>query len=245
MNEPTPTLIATSFALLLLLGLPVLAAWDARRGVDLVAAARHRRAMYVSVALSLTVMTSLTLAVMAWQGVDAMAIGWSVTDAREGLLWGAATSVLGLGIIWAMTIGARALGLEESPLAVVLMPRSAGEKRGFLLLSGVAAAGEEVVFRGYLLWAVSSWVASPWFAAAVVSLAFGLAHGYQKLAGILRAGTLGMLLAVPTVLTGSLFPAILAHFWINAAIGLGGWRFLLDDVTPEELEGQNGRWDDG
>lgn len=244
MNENGPTIIATSFALLLLIGLPVLAAWDARRGVDLVAAARHRRAMYVSVALSLTIMTSLALAVMTWQGIDAAVIGWRVDDAYTGLLWGGGTFVVGLAVIWAMTMGARVLKLEESPLAVVLMPRTAAEKRGFLLLSGVAAAGEEVVFRGYLLWAVSSWVGSPWFAAAVVSLSFGLAHGYQKLAGILRAGTMGMLLAVPTVITGSLFPAILAHFWINAAIGLGGWTFLLEDAVPEELDEENGRWDD-
>ena len=240
MNETGPTALATVFALFLLVGLPLLAAWDARRGVDLAAAARHRRALYVSVALSLTIMTSLTLAVMAWQRVPARAIGWAVEDAPIAILWGVAVSVAGVAIIWALTMMARAAGLAESPLATLLMPRTPGEKRGFLLLSGVAAVGEEVVFRGFLLWALSSWLASPWFSAAIVSLSFGLAHGYQKLAGILRAATLGMLLAVPTVLTGSLFPAILAHFWINAAVGMGGWRYLLEDpdsTGEEDLEG--------
>ncbi len=54
------------------------------------------------------------------------------------------------------------------------------------------------------------------------------------MAGVLRAGVLGMLLAVPTIWTGSLFPAIVGHFWINAAVGLGGWRFLLED--PRRIE---------
>ncbi|MFV1987653.1 MAG: lysostaphin resistance A-like protein [Gemmatimonadota bacterium] len=229
MNETNPTLVATAFALLLLVGLPALAAWDARRGVDLEATAEHRRALYVSVALSLTVMTSLTLSVMVWQGIGADTLGWAVPDPLGALLWGAATAVAGLAVIWIMTRVAKVAGLEESPLAMILMPQTSGEKRGFLLLSGVAAVGEELVFRGYLLWALSAWTASPWFAAVVVSLSFGLAHGYQKLSGILRAGAMGMLLAVPTVLTGSLFPAILAHFWINAAIGLGGWKYLLEE----------------
>ncbi len=228
-SETNPTLVATAFALLLLVGLPVLAAWDARRGVDLEAAAEHRRALYVSVALSLTVMTSLTLAIMAWQDIDAQTLGWTVPDPVGALLWGAGATVAGLAVIWIMTKLAKVAGLEESPLAMILMPRTSGEKGGFLLLSGVAAIGEELVFRGYLLWALSTWTASPWFAASVVSLSFGLAHGYQKLSGIVRAGTMGMLLAVPTVLTGSLFPAIVAHFWINAAIGLGGWKYLLEE----------------
>jgi membrane protease YdiL (CAAX protease family) len=233
MNQTDPTIVATAFALLLLIGLPVLAAWDARRGVDLEGAAEHRRALYVSVALSLSIMTSLTLAIMTWQRISAETLGWAVPEPTASLLWGTGTAAVGLGVIWVMTMLARGLGLEESPLALILMPRTTAEKRGFLLLSGVAAVGEELVFRGYLLWALSAWTASPWFAAAVVSLSFGLAHGYQKLSGIVRAGVMGMLLAVPTVITGSLFPAILAHFWINAAIGLGGWKYLLtekDDI---------------
>jgi len=228
MTQSNPSVIATAFALLLLLGLPVLAAWDARRGVDLEAAAEHRRALYVSVALSLSMITSLTVAVILWQDVSAESLGWAVTDARGELAWGAAVTLVGLALTWLITRLAALAGWEESPLAMLLMPRDAGEKRGFLLLSGVAAVCEEVLFRGFLLWVFVAWLDSPWVAAGIVSLSFGLSHGYQKLAGIFRAGLLGMLLAVPTLITESLFPAIVAHFWINAAVGLGGWRYLLE-----------------
>jgi CAAX protease family protein len=229
MNDSNPSLIATAFALLLLLGLPVLAAWDARRGVDLEAAAEHRRALYVSVALSLSLVTSLTLAVILWQDVRATDLGWTVDDARSGILWGLGTTAGGLVLLWTVTHVARLVGWKESPIAMLLMPREPGETRAFLVLSGIAAVCEEVLFRGFLLWVLVAWLESPWMAAAIVSLSFGLAHGYQKIAGITRASVLGMLLAVPTVLTGSLFPAIVAHFWINAAVGLGGWRYLLED----------------
>lgn len=236
MIETTPSPIAAGYALVLLIGLPMLAAMDARRGVDLEEAAAHRRALYVSVAFSLLVIASVTGGIAAWQDVTGGDVGWFVESTTDGLLWGAGTAAAGLVLVWGVTLAAGAAGLAESPLARLLMPESGAEKAGFLLLSGVAAVCEEYVFRGYLLWALTGWTGSPWFAAVVVSLSFGLAHGYQKLAGVIRAGTLGMLLAVPTILTGSLFPAIVAHFWINAAVGMGGWRYLLTDFEDETME---------
>jgi membrane protease YdiL (CAAX protease family) len=222
--------IAAVYALLLLVGLPVLAAIDARRGVELEEAATHRRALYASVAVSLLVIAGATLGVSAWQRVPIAEVGWRVEDPGRSLAWGLGATAVGLPLIWAITTAARAVGLTESPVAKLLMPRDAGETRAFLVLSGAAAVCEEYIFRGFLLWALTGWTGSVWFAAGVVSLSFGLAHGYQKLAGILRAALLGILLAVPTILTGSLFPAIVAHFWINAAVGLGGWRLLLPDT---------------
>jgi len=234
MSDSTPTLVATGFALFLLIGLPVMAAIDARRGVDLEAANEHRSALYVSVALSLSVITTFTLVVMAWQDVTVASVGWRVGEASLSFVWGLAVAAVGLGLTWGITALSRRIGLGESPLATLLMPRNNAEKWGFLLLSGVASVCEELMFRGFLLWVLTGWLESGWFAAAIVALSFGLAHGYQKLAGILRAVVLGMLLAVPTVLTGSLLPAILAHFWINAAVGMGGWRYLLDDDEIHE-----------
>ncbi|MFB6240732.1 MAG: type II CAAX prenyl endopeptidase Rce1 family protein, partial [Gemmatimonadota bacterium] len=70
----------------------------------------------------------------------------------------------------------------------------------------------------------------------VVAVAFGIAHGYQRAVGVVRAGVLGVLLGLPVLFTGSLYPAVVAHFWINLAIGLGGWRTL---VPPGEREGDS------
>ncbi len=234
--SPTVTPITALFAVLLLVGLPALATMDARRGADFEAEEVHRRALYVSVALSLLVIALLTLGVATWQDVEPGALGWQVEDARAGVAWGAAAAVAGLAIVWGVTLGARRVGLEESPMAHLLMPRDAPEKCGFLLLSGVAAVCEEYVFRGFALHTVAAWSGSPWLAAVAVSASFGLAHGYQKLAGVVRAGTLGFLLAAPTIWTGSLFPAIVGHFWINAAVGLGGWRYLLADPDAADEE---------
>lgn len=231
---PQPTPIVIGFAVLLLVGLPILAAFDARRGADIAEAAEHRLTLYLSVAGSLIVLALLTLGAAMWQSVPPAELGWGVGDGRIALLWGLGAAAVGLGLTWLLTAAARAVGLEESPVAQLLMPRNVAEQGGFILLSGVAAICEEYVFRGFGLWATTEMTGSPWIGAVLVSISFGLAHGYQKLAGILRAGTLGMLLTLPTIWTGSLFPAIVAHFWINAAIGLGGWKYLLPRVPVEE-----------
>ena len=226
-----PNAILSIYAGLVLAGLPLISWHDARRGVLDEQQLEFRRAIYGSVAFSLLLVAGITLAVAVWQDVDAASLGWRVPGTVQGFVWGIGFTLAGLAVAWLATHGARAGGLSEGPLARLLMPRTAPEKRAFLVLSGVAAICEEYVFRGFLLWIATAWLGSPWLGAMLVSLSFGLSHGYQRLAGVIRAGALGFTLAIPVIQTGSLFPAVVAHFWINAAIGLGGWRYLF----PAEL----------
>lgn len=235
----TPTPIAAAYAVLLLIGMPVLAAIDARRGADLAAAAKHRRLLYVSVGASLVVLGLATLGVAAWQHVPAAALGWRVDAAWPALLRGLGVAAVGLLAAWLITAAARIAGLRETGAVLLLMPRNASEKRWFLALSGIAAVCEEYAYRGFGLWAVSAWTGNPWLGVALVSVSFGLAHGYQKLVGVVRATALGVVLAATVIWTDSLFPSIVGHFWINAAIGLGGWRYLhanFDVDVPDEPE---------
>lgn len=229
-----PSPIAAAYAVLLLIGMPVLAALDARRGADLAAASRHRRLLYVSVGASLVVLGLLTLGVAAWQDVPASTLGWTVDAQATSLLWGFGVAIAGLALAWFITVAARLAGLRETEAVLLLMPRDAAEKRAFIVLSAIAAVCEEYAYRGFGLWAISAWTGSPWLAAALVSISFGLGHGYQKLAGVVRATALGVVLAASVIWTESLFPAIVGHFWINAAIGLGGWRYFHTGSNPAE-----------
>ena len=230
----TPTPIAAAYAVLLLIGMPILAAIDARRGADLAAAAKHRRLLYVSVGASLVVLGLVTLGVAAWQDVPAAALGWTVEAPAAALLWGLVVAIAGLALAWFITAAARLAGLRETAAVMLLMPRDAAEKRAFLALSGIAAVCEEYTYRGFALWALAAWTGNAWLAVLIVSLSFGLGHGYQKLAGVIRATALGVVLAATVLWTESLFPAIVGHFWINAAIGLGGWRYLHAGFDPAE-----------
>jgi len=159
--------------------------------------------------------------------------GWRVGDPIPAFAWAAAIAVAGLGVIVLVVRVGERLGMSESGISLALMPRNGREVRGFLLLAAVAAVGEEYLFRGFAQGVLAEGLGSAWPAVALTSLSFGVSHGYQKLIGIVRATLLGFLLAVPVVVTGSLFPAIVAHFWINAAIGIGGWKLLYPEAAAE------------
>ena len=211
------TPITLGFALALVLGLPVLATRGGvpESEVDQIAAART--AVYASAALSLMILSALAFGVALWQDVPPDRLGWRVGRAGPAFAWAAGVSVAGILLAWALVrLGAR-LGLTESPLSFALMPRTPREIRAFLVMVGIAAVGEEYLFRGFA-WTVLAEPLGPWPAAVVTSASFGLSHGYQRMVGVLRAGLLGLLLTLPVMWTGSLFPAIVAHFWINAAI---------------------------
>lgn len=223
--------IPRAYALVLLVGLPLLAVREASlaRGLDEL----QRAAIYLSAIVSSLGLAGLTLGVAVWQGVSAVGLGWRVGATGRLGAWAGGTAVAGLALVGALAWVYARTGTEESPLLRALMPRTAAETGTFVLLSAVAAVCEEYVFRGFALRVVAAWTGSPWAAAAVVAASFGLAHGYQRVGGVVRAAGLGMLLAVPVVVTGSLYPAIVAHFWIDAVLGLWGWRWLLGEPEGE------------
>lgn len=225
--DPSP--VARIFALVLLAAMPFLAASEEALE-EVLDEGGNRRSLYLAAGLSLVLLAAVTLAVAAGTGLPGRVLGWRAGPPGPALAWAAGTTAAGLAVVWALTAFFRRLGLPEGRAVLFLLPRNRSEMRGFLLLALVAGVCEEYVFRGFALHVVEAWTGSPTVAVAATSAAFGLAHGYQRLSGVLRAGALGALLAVPVVATGSLFPAVAAHFWINAAIGLGGWRWLM----PEE-----------
>jgi len=106
--------------------------------------------------------------------------------------------------------------------ALALLPRSWGERRLFALVGVTAGVCEEWLYRGFLLAVVAALAPGlPAVALVLVAgVAFGLAHAYQGLAGVLTTGVLGALLAGVYLSTGSLLLPVLLH----AAIDL---RFLL------------------
>lgn len=228
-----PSVITRVFAAVLVAGLPVLAFRTGLKDEHLPQIEAARVSLYASAALTLGILAAGVLAMAAWQGIPAVDLGWKVTDPGPAFGWAIGITVAGLGIVWVITRIGRRVGLEESPLALALMPRTGQERNGFLLLAGAAALGEEYIYRGYLLHVLAAWIGDPWLAVVVTSLSFGVSHGYQRAIGIVRATALGVLLAVPVVLTGSLFAAVAAHFWINAALGLGGWKTLYPQAAGE------------
>lgn len=227
--------ITLGFALALVMGLPVLATRGGVPEENVRHISEARTAVYASAALSLMFLSAVAFAVAWWQDVPAARLGWQVGAAGPAFGWAAGVAAGGLLLAWGLVRIGHRLGFEESPITLALMPRTSREVRAFLVMIGIAAVGEEYLFRGFA-WNVLSEPLGEWPAALLASVSFGLSHGYQRVLGVVRASLLGMVLTLPVMWTGSLFPSIVAHFWINAAIGVGAWRFLYSPVEAVDAE---------
>jgi membrane protease YdiL (CAAX protease family) len=99
-----------------------------------------------------------------------------------------------------------------------LVPHRAEEWHWFMPLSVTAGICEELLFRGFLVWALQPWLGL-YGAAAVSVVIFGLAHSYQGFTFGRRAFFAGALMGVFVLLTGSIVPAMFLHAMIDLGSG--------------------------
>lgn len=101
------------------------------------------------------------------------------------------------------------------------VPRTANEKRWFDAMSVSAGIEEELIYRGFLFAYVAAWL--PRMPAAFVillaALIFGLGHLYQGAAGVVKAGTMGVLFGVVYWMTGSVWAPMLLHIAVDLSSG--------------------------
>jgi uncharacterized protein len=105
---------------------------------------------------------------------------------------------------------------------LALLPRTSAERRLFTLVGVTAGVCEEWLYRAFFLAVVAALAGGPpgWVLVLVAAVAFGLAHAYQGIGGIVLTGVLGGVLAGLYLSTGSLLLPVLLH----AVVDL---RFLL------------------
>jgi CAAX protease family protein len=187
---------------------------------------RHRRAeaagtpgararYYALVIAILWIMAGAVVAVWGAEGRP-----WSALGIGSAQPWrlGAGLALAGLVVLqlWAQhrVLMARPKSLEAAMRQVVavvpMLPRTRGERWGFRALSVTAGLCEEWLYRGYVMWYVGLWT-GPIPAVVVSSVAFGAAHLYLNRDHAVRAGLLGLALAILVLATGSLWPAIIIH----------------------------------
>ena len=148
--------------------------------------------------------------------------GWSVsvTDLAGALLW---ALLLALGML------AAARGLMRAPVERLyrryawLMPRSRGELAASWATSAAAGAGEEIAYRGFLLW-YGAVLLGPLAGLIASSLLFGAAHGYQRRFGMVFATLAGLVLGAVYLAAESLVLVIWMHAAYNVASFTLGYR---------------------
>lgn len=183
-----------------------------------------RLALYAQSALSLWILAGATLLVVAIGDIDTASIGLRALPLPELLVWTGALTVGGVLVM----LAAHWIGVRESATLAGLLPQTAAERLAFVGLSVTAGICEELVFRGFLIPAIGAAVGSMVVAAVIAAAVFGLVHAYQGFPGALRAATLGALLSVVLLATGSIVPAILAHAAIDVIGGFWLGPRLID-----------------
>jgi membrane protease YdiL (CAAX protease family) len=117
--------------------------------------------------------------------------------------------------------------MTETPLLQHLIPQTWVEKLVYVGVCLTAGICEELVFRGFLIAALNAATGSLPLAVVLSAGAFGVAHAHQDAAGAMRATLLALVLSVPLLVTGSLYPGIAAHAIVDLLGGLWLSKWLL------------------
>jgi membrane protease YdiL (CAAX protease family) len=117
----------------------------------------------------------------------------------------------------------------------VLLPDSPGEQRWFAAISIGGGISEELVYRGFLIYYLSTYIPqlSELEKALLTSLIFGMAHLYQGWRGVAAASLSGCILAGFYLLSGSLLLPILVHITGNMRVPMIFWSRLELKATAE------------
>ena len=114
-------------------------------------------------------------------------------------------------------------GLAKNPKMVNFMPHTDGERRLFNVMGVSAGIAEEIVFRGYLIWAFSFFM-PVWMAALAALAVFTLLHLYQGLNQLPAIFILGAVVTLIYLLTGSLWPVIALHIFVDIINNQTVWK---------------------
>jgi len=193
----------------------------------------------------------LQTALLEWLFLGVLAAAWLMLDRPAALLglvepggtgfWlGALVIVAVTAMLWrslqrihGMDAEARTRNRQALGDLRHFLPHTDPELRAFYGLSVTAGVVEEIVFRGFVLWYLSAFMPL-WSAVVVSSAAFGLAHSYQGVGGMLRTGIAGLVFAVFYVLTGSIWLPVLGHVIVDVLQGRQ-IKALLNDPADAAL----------
>ena len=173
---------------------------------------------------SFSVERLILLLLIASQSLWVRGLGWAdvglrrpASVSRALLLAAAAAPVILVAVRFVIVPAAERLAGVPLDLSAL---GEAGDARAYSMWLAqawtLAAFGEEMVFRGYLIRRVSDLagdsLAGLTTAIVISSCLFGLAHAYQGWAGVIATGTIGALMAILYFVSRrNLWPVIVCH----------------------------------
>ena len=203
-----PTLAVLLVLLILLIGFPLLAARIAarlRHGGPSVA--KHVR--FIRIIVVEWTVTALAIYALALHGQRPADVGLRPPHVPLDYLIGLAVLAAQLASSMFMP---RRISADYAQRVSIVIPNNSAQWLWFLPVAASAAFCEEFLYRGYALTALAALSGFLVVGVVLSALAFGLAHFYQGPRGMFMTATIGLVYSVIVLWTGSLWPAILAHF---------------------------------
>lgn len=145
------------------------------------------------------------------------ALGWTARHAGREI-------ALGIGLFVPVFAGAamleaflRSAGLSapSSPTPDLVPPLDPIDLVLAIVLVGVVAVSEEIIFRGYLIRRFSHLLRGIGGAAFLSAVVFSLGHGYEGAAGVVTVGATGLTLALIYLWRRSLVAPMIVHFLLD------------------------------
>jgi membrane protease YdiL (CAAX protease family) len=184
-----------------------------------------RLPLYILTIAGLLLLGSASLVAGGLSGFTARLMGLLPIRNSVLMVW----TLFAILAIAAVVAAFKASGFRESALMRAITPVSRIEKVVFTALSVIAGVCEELSFRSFLIPALMVVTGSRFGSVAISSAAFGVLHAHQRTGGALRAGMLGVVLSIPFLITGSVYPSMAAHALVDMVGGLWVARWLFDD----------------
>ncbi len=159
---------------------------------------------------------------------DGASLGLDIPPSTDGLvgLAIAAAAIAGL-IVPTLLMKPRK---EWLTLGDELMPRTSVETAAFVLMTLLIGCGWEILYRGFLLWALGPAIGMP-LAIAAAAAAYGLAHGYKSPGQIAGSIVAALAFCIAYALTGSLWWLMLIHIVPMLTVSLARWRAPAAQLT--------------
>ena len=186
--------------------------------------------LYAIVVASQWVLTAAAAWVLARRGLALADLGLHGAPPVLATLAAVLATLAVLGGTW---LSLRTLAREPGAAlpshlvkVVRILPVSGAERIGFTLVALTAGVCEEILYRGYLVYAFDRVLPSSWWSMLLAAALFGTAHAYQGVRGMVATGLLGAFLGAVYVAGGSLWPGIFLHAVVDLVNGfaLGGLK---------------------
>ena len=196
-----------------------------------------RSQRYLKTIVEIALLLAMMAAVSIFAGRSAESLGLEWPLSRAGF-WGLVGALILLAVLWlagamsstSLTDDKRA-ELESKVMESDAIPQTSAELRMFLVTSLFVGTGWELLYRGFLLAALTPYIgAFPAIAAA--ALAYGLAHGYKSPRQLISSIVVAFIFTIAYYLTQSLWWLMLIHTGIGVIGALGAYKVVSNSREP-------------